>query len=63
MTKLEQTKDAFHNFIWNAKLVLKVVMYQIALALMILGVLYVTNFKVSIVKNVQVISPIVEGAK
>ena len=59
MTKV-QMKDALHDFIWNAKYVAKVVMFQIALGLMILGVFYVMNFKVQIVPLVQTISPIVE---
>lgn len=62
--KMLAVKDSIHDFIWNAKYVAKVLMFQAALILMILGVFYVMNFHVEVVKNVQVISPIVtEGAK
>ena len=59
MTKL-QLKDSIHDFIWNAKYVGKILMFQVALALMICGVLYVLNFKVSIEPLVTVISPVAE---
>lgn len=62
MTKL-QIKDSIHDFIWNAKYVLKIVMFQVALALMICGVLYVLNFRVSIEPLTTVISPVVEEVK
>lgn len=59
-----QIKDALHDFIWNAKYVGKVVMFQVALVLMILGVLYIGNFRLELKPVVTVISPIVtEGAK
>lgn len=59
MTKL-QIKDSIHDFIWNAKYVLKVLMFQVALVLMICGVLYVLNFRVSVEPVVTVISPVAE---
>lgn len=40
--------------------VLKVILYEILIALVVMGILYVTNFRVEITKNVQVISPIQE---
>lgn len=61
MTKLEKAKDSVKNFVWWTSIVGKVVMFQVALALMILGVFYCLNFKVQIVPLVQVVSPIVEG--
>lgn len=62
MTKV-QLKDSIHDFIWNAKYVGKVIMFQAALALMILGVFYCLNFKVQVVPLVQTISPVVEEVK
>lgn len=63
MTKTQQVKDNVKNFLWWTGIVAKVVMFQVALALMIMGVLYVLNFTVTISPVVKVISPIVEEAK
>lgn len=64
MTKLEKAKDSVKNFVWWTSIVGKVVMFQVALALMIMGVLYALNFRVEIKPVITVISPIVtEGAK
>lgn len=63
MTKLEKAKDSFKNFVWWTSIVGKVVMFQVALALMILGVFYCLNFKVQVVPLVQTISPVVEEVK
>lgn len=60
MTKIQQLKDSVHNFAWWVGIVAKVVMFQIALALMVMGVFYVLNFTVTISPMVKVISPIVE---
>jgi hypothetical protein len=60
MTKL-QIQDSIHDFIWNAKYVLKVLMFQVALALMICGVLYVLNFKITVSPLVTTISPVPES--
>lgn len=61
MTKIEKAKDSIKEFAWWTGIVAKVVMFQVALALMIMGVLYVLNFTVTISPVVKVISPIVEG--
>lgn len=61
MTKIEKVKDSVHNFIWWTGIVAKVVMFQVALALMVMGVLYALNFTVTISPMVKTISPIVEG--
>lgn len=64
MTKLEKAKDSIKNFAWWTSIVGKVVMFQVALALMIMGVLYIGNFRLEIKPVTTVISPIVtEGAK
>lgn len=63
MTKTQLVKDNVKNFLWWTGIVAKVVMFQVALALMIMGVLYVLNFTVTISPVVKVISPIVEEAK
>lgn len=64
MTKIEKAKDSVKNFVWWTSIVGKVVMFQVALALMIMGVLYALNFRVEIKPVITVISPIVtEGAK
>lgn len=60
MTKTQLVKDNVKNFLWWTGIVAKVVMFQVALALMICGVLYVLNFKVSIEPLVTVISPVAE---
>ena len=56
-------KDAVHNLFWNAKYVGKVLVFQAALVLMILGVFYISNWSIKITPNVTIVSPIVEGAK
>lgn len=61
MTKVQQLKDSVHNFIWWTHIVGKILMFQVALALMVMGVLYALNFTVTISPMVKVISPIVEG--
>lgn len=61
MTKIEKVKDTVKNFIWWTGIVAKVVMFQVALALMVMGVLYALNFTVTISPMVKTISPIVEG--
>lgn len=58
MTKIEKVKDSLHNFVWWTGIVAKVLMFQIALSLMICGVLYVLNFQVTIEPIVKVISPL-----
>ena len=63
MTKIEKAKDSIKEVAWWTGIVLKVVMFQVALALMIMGVLYLLNFTVTISPVVKVISPIVEGSK
>lgn len=60
MTKQKVT-DAFLDFKYHFIYVSKVLMFQAALILMILGVFYICNFKVQVVPLVQVVSPIVEG--
>lgn len=61
MTKVQKVKDSLKDFAWWLGIVAKVVMFQVALALMVMGVLYVLNFTVTISPVVKVISPIVEG--
>ncbi|TVL99541.1 MAG: hypothetical protein CV087_17430 [Candidatus Brocadia sp. WS118] len=58
MTKVQKIKDDIHNFLWWAGIVGKVVMFQVGVALMVMGVLYITNFKITIEPLVKVISPI-----
>ena len=62
MTK-QIIKDAWLDFIYHFVYISKVVLFQVALVLMILGVFYIGNFKVSITPNVTIISPIVEEIK
>ena len=58
--KMLAVKDSVQNFLWWTGIVAKVLMFQVALALMVMGVLYILNFRVEIKPLVQTISPIVE---
>ena len=60
MTKL-QVKDSIHNFVWWTGIVAKVIMFQVAVALMVLGICYLANFRLQLVPLVQTISPVAEG--
>ena len=53
-------QDNIHEFVWNVWRVIKVILYEVLIALVVMGILYCLNFKVTIIKNVQVISPIQE---
>ena len=59
--KMQEVKDKVQDTIWMTKIVAKVVFYQIVVVLVAFGVLYVSNYKVTITPNVQVVSPIVEA--
>jgi hypothetical protein len=63
MTKVQQVKDSVHNFLWWTGIVAKVLMFQAAVVLMVLGIFYISNFKVTISPIVQTVSPIVEEVK
>lgn len=58
MTK-QQVKDKVQDTIWMTKIVAKVIFYQIVVVLVAFGVLYCSNYKVTVTPNVQTISPIV----
>lgn len=66
MTKL-QIKYSVHNFIWNAKYVGKILMFQVALVLMTAGVIFAyqiwTHSHLEFKYTPQVISPIVLPAE
>lgn len=62
MKKIEKVKDSFHNFIWWTGIVGKVVMFQVSVVLMVLGILYITNFRISIQPIIHTVSPIIEEA-
>ena len=56
--KMQEVKDKVQDIFWMTKIVAKVVFYQIVVVLVAMGILYATNFKLSITKNVSIISPI-----
>lgn len=51
-------KDTLPDFFHEAGKVLKVLFYEVLVVLVAMGILYATNFRVTIEKNVQIISPI-----
>lgn len=58
MTKVQKVKDSVQNFLWWAGIVGKVLMFQVAVILIVLGIFYIANFKVTIEPIVKVVSPI-----
>lgn len=60
MTKTQKVKDDIHNALWWGGIIGKVILFQALVILVACGVLYLSNFKVQVVKNVEIVSPIVE---
>jgi len=54
----QETKDKIQDTFWMTKIVAKVLFYEVVLALVVMGVLYATNFKISLTPNITVLSPI-----
>lgn len=59
---MKQAKENMKTFIFWASVTSKVVMFQVATALMVLGILYLMNFRISIQPIITTVSPIVEEA-
>jgi hypothetical protein len=57
MTK-QALKDKVQDTFWMTKIVAKVLFYEVVLALVVMGVLYMTNFRINIVPLVTTISPL-----
>jgi len=56
----QETKDKIQDTFWMTKIIVKVLFYEVVLALVVMGVCYATNFHISITPVVQTISPIQE---
>jgi hypothetical protein len=54
----QETKDKIQDTFWMTKIIVKVLFYEVVLALVVMGVLYATNFKITVSPLVQTISPI-----
>lgn len=59
----QETKDKIQDTFWMTKIIVKVLFYEVVLALVVMGVLYVTNFRFEIKPVVQTISPVVMEVK